>query len=249
MKGRKFLANLVGQDETSNLSFLFFVGFGIIIFGVAGNVVYDILKGEGEKALLPSLTVLIALLILYRIYQRIIHSKNRLVIDVNNSIQPMPYIISGMSSLNDSTNNIELVQNLVNKHLSALRCLYLLESSDGGVQKYKRLFTEWYGKQGYTFPIEYIQIEDGTDIDSTYRTITLKLQSLEKEGISLKNMVLIDITAGTKAITAGLTMASLANGCNMTYQATQHNNGQFVGDTKWQFFKNHIVQIWEIPSA
>jgi len=111
----------------------------------------------------------------------------------------------------------------------------------------KTALVKWYEDEGLDpHQIRDIEIKDGMNMDSVYQTVNKYLVELINKGIDVKRDVLIDVTAGTAAITAGLTMAALANGCNLTYQATTRDDkDNLIGKTTWQFFRNRVVQIWE----
>jgi len=247
-----FLKQLSGQDKSLPILGIFCVG--IFIFSIAGNALYAILNMKediNEWGIL--IGCLLAVILLFVLYIKFVAQKPYLKIDLSSDVPQKPFVISGLSYLNvplnkeieqNKVSNLRLILNLVEKHHPILKRLYLIESDK--VQNSKEAFLDWYKTQN-SFEVEFIRIQDGFNMDEIYQTITAYLQLLEQEGINLKNEVLLDITAGTAAISAGLTMSALANGCNLTYQATERTIGDNLqGTTRWQFFRNRIVQIWEI---
>lgn len=226
---------------------------GAVLIGAFTNGIYELGKQNFITGM--SLTI-ITLIIAYFLY-RIRKDQSRLFIDEGKDIPRTPHIMSGLSFLNvridqeeaeKKVSNIRLIFNLVEKHQPDLEYLHLLVSKTSGVVSSQAELSKWL-EQRKIDPeklIKDIPIVDGYDMGEVFQAANKHLKELAKEGIDLRTQVLIDVTAGTAAISAGLTMAALSNGCNITYQATNRADGdKLVGTTRWQFYKNRIVQIWE----
>lgn len=228
---------------------------GGILIGLFTNGVYEFVK---QDFFTGSVLIFISLIMAYFLYQ-INKNKSHLSIDKGDNIPPTPHIISGLSFLNivpieekeradGRVSNIRLIFNLVEKHQPVLKQLHLVVSKTSGVQASQAELSKWLEAQSIKPKdlIQDIEIVDASNIGEVFQAVDKHLKKLEKNGVNLKAQVLIDITAGTAAISAGLTMAALANGCNITYQATSRAEGdKLAGITSWQFYKNRIVQIWE----
>lgn len=226
---------------------------GAIIIGLFTNRISELVKPSIATEIALTIGILMIAYFAYRNNK----GKGSLVIDEGKNLSKTPHVISGLSFLNwpinqedakDKPSNIRLVLNLIEKHQPTLKYLHLVLSKSSGVIDSQSELSKWLEQQQIK-PEELIKdipIVDGYDMGEVFQAVNNHLKELAKEGIDLRTQVLIDVTAGTAAISAGLTMAALSNGCNITYQATNRMDGdKLTGTTKWQFYKNRIVQIWE----
>ena len=170
-------------------------------------------------------------------------------------VLPFKHVVTGLSWLNHPLedeeqkgrpSNLRTIINLIDKHEAKLQTLHVIVSEASGVSRAKAELQYWLERNPHSFNVRYINIEDGYDMGEVFKLTKQHLHTLADEGVKLEQEALLDVTAGTAAISAGMTMAALSTGVDITYQATEYGReNQLQGDTTWQFYKNRIVQIWE----
>jgi hypothetical protein len=243
---RLFLKELIGENSIIST-------IGTVTLSVVASAIFEVIR---PNILGGTLLILILIGLAYQLLFR--KNVSYLQIAAEKDIPKASHVITGISFLNvppdpkketaDKISNIRLIFNIVEKHQPKIKCLHLVLSKEENVTKAQVELYKWLNEKNLppeTFTKD-ISIIDGYDIGETYGKVNKYLKDLSEQGVNLREDVIIDITAGTAAMSSGLTMAALANGCNITYQATKRKQGdQLIGTTSWQIYKNRILQIWE----
>lgn len=227
---------------------------GTLVLNLFAALIWDAFPYE-NLFIRFSIIILLTLILyfLFRLLRKRINTK--LQIDRGENVPSVEHVVTGLSWLNhpledeekkERPSNLRLVLNLIEKHHESLQTLHVIVSDASGVLRSKSELQRWYEAADPSFNIDYINIKDGYDMGEVFEETKRSLKALIDKGIDVNTQLLLDVTAGTAAISAGMTMAALSTGADITYQATEYSvNNQLRGKTTWQFYKNRIVQIWE----
>lgn len=246
-------------ENTTIGRMLLFV-FSSVSSALIGTLAWELITGENENGLLYVGIVLVLAFCIMILGSFFVKRKPTVLqVDVGSNISHKSHVVTGLSWLNwlpdsdkerdkEKPSNLRLIINLVNKHQPKLKNLYLIDSKASGVQQSREAFEDWY-KQNFSpsdnraFKITYITVNDGYDMNEVHK----KLKSFLQSSPLPMDDTLLDVTAGTAAMSAGMTMAALELGYSISYQATEHTgSNEFKNQTRWQYFENKIRRIYEI---
>ena len=232
-------------------SLLLAFALGILLFGVWGNFAYDLafepadFTAERLGRLAIVSIVLIGLAVI-AVRRYLAGATVQMTMKESAAIPEKRWVISALSPLqywNDTQTNLDPLVRLLTYHLPALEHVYLvaiLEKMPGGgvaitnaevfgSGKVKDAYEQLVLRLRDQLPedrITLLSIIDPNSAQMAYLLATEVLEDLSAHNNDLSDVV-IDVTAGTKALTAGLTAAALAYGCPMSYQATKRkDNGE-----------------------
>jgi len=150
-----------------------------------------------------------------------------------SSVKPMPYVITALSPFQEfvdkqgivTGNNLEVVVRLVKHHQGSLEKIFLVAAFDhdeyGGLERaYQQLLDETrklFGDRYSPDLLEKLLIQDPNSAEYAFQEVRNLLAAKLSH---VREKTIIDITAATKPITIGLTLAGIADHVSVSYQAT-----------------------------
>jgi hypothetical protein len=234
-------------NPTIPLMAVFILGIGF--FGTVINLFYDTIKSPSEmtteafvRITCFAIVLLVAAYTTWLIHRRTV--KNRLAISEKSTVPPMKWLVTGLSpyqEFKDGQSNLDVVSSLIKYHHEALQEVFIVATleqidqhnvrlsnrdyKDGiNVAKSYEKLDEWLGQQEFARPIiSCLSIGNPNGAEDSFHAVTTMLKRNIAQGIIDPQDVIVDVTAGTKAMTTGLVSAALAYGCKLSYQGTKRN--------------------------
>lgn len=149
--------------------------------------------------------------------------------------------LSPYSEFQYGGDNLDNVRRLVTYHRSRLERLYLVAtlkvekdidtvevidpdfSNNAGVLEAYRRLQAWLNDNAIDLEVRILSIVDATGFVEAFEQVSSVLAVDAKDEAIQIDEIVIDITAGTKALSVGMTAAAMAYGCPITYQAAKRN--------------------------
>lgn len=249
IKPSRFALALLDLQTNPTPSLIWTFVMGLLFFSVLGNFVYDAAFDIASISIRHAAGVAIGCVLLLvsagigmRLYLR--NSSAHLVVSEHSNVPPMPWIITALSPLKTYPNgqtNLDNITRLLEHHRSQLQQLFLVaileeerpgsikvtnpeaDRDEGVVTAYNRL-KDWIEQQFEIFPqIEILSVYDPNSAEDSFKAVSRLLDMFLAHKIATMDQIVIDVTAGTKAMSVGLTSAGLAYGCRLSYQATKRD--------------------------
>jgi hypothetical protein len=238
MQLRIFFTRLLNLSLRSPSYAVILVIIGILTSGLATNSIYDFLTTGNFSVtaqLITWLFIFVALGASYLIYA--VNSKTAEIIVVLNEksgVDPKPILVTGLSpykQFDKGGSNLDVVINLIRKNKAEI--VYLVsvlnqEPDSGEVyahtmnQRDNQGVEKAYKELKHEFPdkIEFrcLSLSNTDSSQQSYKAVAQTLAELQSEN-SLSR-VAVDVTAGTKAMSVGMSAAAIQFGVPLTYLAT-----------------------------
>lgn len=228
-------------------SLLMVFGCGLLIVGILVNYLYDLLVGFSDNLLrtLSAPAVLVLLLAAARYaygrFERSLEAKMR--ISERSNVPPARFVITALSPLQElpsGGDNLENIRRLIQHHsprLQELHIISVLDIQDGnlisvnpqlkdsqGVIKAYQSLSEWIEKEldnQVLMPLH--PIVDPNSAQDCFNAVSKLLLTLKANSEISPEDVVVDVTAGTKPMTVGMSAAAFINGYPLSYQATKRD--------------------------
>ncbi len=240
------LLALVELRSKPPISLLIVFGLGSLLFGMAGNFISAlVLDTERTVERAPLFGVIILILLLAAIagvwrYTRRTHLT--LQASENSQVPLAAYLVSTLSPLEElrsGGSNLDNIRRLIVYHRETLQEIYLVcvlrmeeghliaanpeyPETEGVIAAYKQL-EAWVNETLDVVPIiRLVSVLDPNSAQASFDAITLVLHQMQERQVPQSNIIL-DVTAGTKALSIGIAVAALAHGCQISYQATKRD--------------------------
>lgn len=223
-----------------------------ILSGLLGSLAFELLV-VNDTVSLPSLLAAIALLLLIMALGWTVLIKPQpatLTVDAGADIPHKSFVITGLSFLNYAPesedekkagrpSNLRTILNLVDKHEPKLKKMFFIVSPVSRVLASYETFKDWYDQEktpaNNPFTFDKIDIKDGNDMGEVRSKIKAFLIA-NSESLP-PNDTILDVTAGTAAMSAGIAIAAMELGYAISYQSTDYKGAnEFKGKTTWQYF-------------
>jgi hypothetical protein len=221
---------------------------GLFIFGLAINGLYSLVTDFSKTlpSLPPLLLSLVALISLaffaFQQYERRLETS--MYVSESSNVPACAYVITALAPLQSfpsGGDNLENVRRLVFHHKVKLQELVLVSvlkrREDGKIitinSEYKEsakvleaynILNKWLDENLDVSPIiRLLEIHDPNSAQESFNVVNERLVSYMTNNAVAQADVVVDVTAGTKAITVGMAAAALVNNYRITYQATKRD--------------------------
>jgi hypothetical protein len=235
MRIRLFLTSFINLSLHSPVWSIIVVLLGVMVTGLATNSIYEILGFSGQIGVW--IIILTLSLTAYAIFRFNVPT-SELIVQLNEKqgVRPKKHLITGLSPLSyrNGTSNLDVVINLIKENnatdvylVSLLKrdpetdevYAHTLHNKDnqGVLDAYELL------KQTYPTNVEFhIESIHNADSSKSAYDATAKVLDQLKQANKLSDTV-VDVTAGRKAMSVGLSAAAIQFGIPMTYLVTPRN--------------------------
>ncbi len=247
LKPSQFALALLHLQNNPPRSLLWTFFVGALFVGVLGNLISDFAMNVLPiSPVVGGVVVCVALLGLAGLGVTVYWSNAsaQLAVSEHSSVPQLPWVITALSPFRAYPNgqtNLDNITRLIEYHHPHLQELFLVAilvsdergqvrvtkqeaDRDGGVLvAYKRLIN-WLDQQAFdvTPQITLLSVVDPASAEDSFKAVSKQLELLAQNDVQMKQIV-IDVTAGTKAMSVGLTVAGFAYGCRLSYQATKRD--------------------------
>jgi hypothetical protein len=228
----------LGVEEDRPIIRVIVYGIGVLGITIFGNTFYDLLRGDTKMLWIPSTAFLILLLIsavLLDFYRKNRMRAIRLI--ENPKITAKSAIVTSLSpyqSLSSGSDNLDVIRKIIDLHGSKLTTLHfisvLAQSPSGDIyvthedkdksRSSVKVAWQTLKNEGLLKGIQcqYHPIEDTASAEENFKIVYSILENYST------NDVLVDVTAGSKAMSVGLAAAAFAHNCAIEYQATDRDD-------------------------
>jgi CRISPR-associated protein (Cas_Cas02710) len=228
-------------------SLLIVFGCGLLITGIVVNYLSSLLISFSTT--FPSLPIVITILITllafaiyaYRQFENKLEAKMH--ISEHSNVPPASYVISALSPLQpfkEGGDNLENIRRLLLHHQPSLQEFHLisvldmqngklvsvnpqLKDSQGVIDAFNKLDGWMESKLEVQPHIRFHPIIDPNGAQDSFEKVNKLLVNFSANPKIERHSVVVDVTAGTKAMTVGMAAAALINGYSISYQATKRD--------------------------
>jgi len=250
VKPSRFAVALVDLQSNPPPSLIATFLLGLLLFAVIGGFLYDVVAApdevSGSMVLRVALTILVLAALAYvGLASYLKDSGAKLIVSEHSTVPPVPYVVSGLAPYQEFPNgqtNLDNVTRLFEHHRSRLQQVFLVailkEETNGAITITNRAVVKnegvlraydelcrWLDDQDFNPRplVTLLDIIDSNGAEDSFNRVTELLETLLAQKLDMTD-VAIDVTAGTKAMSVGLTAAALTYGCKLSYQATKRDS-------------------------
>lgn len=249
MKLNGFAVALVELRNDPPVDLLIVYGCGLFIASVGGALIGILVS---LNPVISGALLTLAVIISLRFYRRYEKTRvANLDVSEKSNVPAVSYVITALSPYEEfksGGDNLEIIRRLIKHHEAKLQEVYLISmlsqkdgkiipidparTSDADIQgliNAHDLLDLWIetefanGKLSARPLIRYIPIFDSNSAHDSFQAVSDLLWRFRHEARIKPDNAIIDVTAGSKAISVGLSTAGILHGYPLSYQATKRD--------------------------
>ena len=226
MPRRSAFLDVVLRGAGPTLELLGAFAIGLLVVGILSNLAYDLLVRPtvGVWAILRALFAVVVLMAVAYLLYRLDRRRQRILranVDETRLARPCAGLVWILGP--GSFDHLLVALRHHHEHKGAQRCWLLMQQGNEDV------LTAYTNLQKRAVEMEiptlfYPQYLSDLDVHAGYEAVTTILEREILEFDLASNQVVCDITGGTKPLTTGMVLASLANNSSLEYVETDRDD-------------------------